>query len=151
MALSAKYKNKNYRVYAAIGDGESEEGQVWEAAMFAAHYKLDNLCAFLDLNGLQIDGNTADVMSSAPADEKFKAFGWNVLVIDGHSFEDIENALNNAKETKGKPTVIVCKTVKGKGVSYMENQASWHGSAPNAEQYNTAISELDAVIAGLEE
>ena len=151
MAIAAKKTNKDYRVYAVLGDGEIEEGQVWEAAMFAAHYKLDNLCAFLDLNGLQIDGNTADVMSSAPADEKFKAFGWNVLVIDGHSFDDIENALNNAKETKGKPTVIVCKTVKGKGVSYMENQASWHGSAPNAEQYNTAISELDAVIAGLEE
>ncbi len=151
MAIAAKKTNKDYRVYAVLGDGEIEEGQVWEAAMFAAHYKLDNLCAFLDLNGLQIDGNTADVMSSAPADEKFKSFGWNVLVIDGHSFEEIENALNSAKETKGKPTMIVCKTVKGKGVSYMENQASWHGSAPNDEQYNTAISELDAVIAALEE
>ncbi len=151
MAIAGKKANKDYRVYAILGDGEIEEGQVWEAAMFAAHYKLDNLCAFLDLNGLQIDGKTSDVMSSAPADEKFKAFGWNVIVIDGHNFADIEKALNKASATKGKPTMIVCNTVKGKGVSYMENQASWHGSVPNEEQYNIAISELDAAIAALED
>lgn len=151
MAIAGKKTNKDYRVYAVLGDGEIEEGQVWEAAMFAAHYKLDNLCAFLDLNGLQIDGKTADVMSSAPADEKFKAFGWNVLVIDGHSFEEIEAALNNARNTKGKPTMIVCNTTKGKGVSYMENQAGWHGAAPTEEQFNIAMAELDAAIAALEE
>ena len=151
MAIAGKKANKDYRVYAILGDGEIEEGQVWEAAMFAAHYKLDNLCAFLDLNGLQIDGKTSDVMSSAPADEKFKAFGWNVIVIDGHNFADIEKALNEASATKGKPTMIVCNTVKGKGVSYMENQASWHGSVPSEEQYNIAISELDAAIAALED
>ncbi len=150
MAIAAKKTGKNYRVYAIIGDGEIEEGQVWEAAMFAAHYKLDNLMVFLDLNGLQIDGKTDDVMSSAPADEKFKAFGWNVINIDGHSFEDIEKATKLARETKGKPTIAVCHTIKGKGVSYMENQVSWHGSAPNDEQYAQGIAELDAAIAALE-
>ena len=150
MAIAAKKTGKSYRVYAIIGDGEIEEGQVWEAAMFAAHYKLDNLMVFLDLNGLQIDGKTDDVMSSAPADEKFKAFGWNVINIDGHSFEDIEKATKLARETKGKPTIAVCHTIKGKGVSYMENQASWHGAAPNDEQYAQGIAELDAAIAALE-
>ncbi len=150
MAIAAKKTGKSYRVYAIIGDGEIEEGQVWEAAMFAAHYKLDNLMVFLDLNGLQIDGKTDDVMSSAPADEKFKAFGWNVINIDGHSFEDIEKATKLARETKGKPTIAVCHTIKGKGVSYMENQVSWHGAAPNDEQYAQGIAELDAAIAALE-
>ena len=150
MAIAAKKTGKSYRVYAIIGDGEIEEGQVWEAAMFAAHYKLDNLMVFLDLNGLQIDGKTDDVMSSAPADEKFKAFGWNVINIDGHSFEDIEKATKLARETKGKPTIAVCHTIKGKGVSYMENQVSWHGTAPNDEQYAQGIAELDAAIAALE-
>ncbi len=149
MALAAKLDNKDYRTYTILGDGECEEGQVWEAAMFAAHYKLDNLCAFLDFNGLQIDGAITDVMNPTPFDKKFEAFGWNVIVIDGHSFEEIEAALTSAKETKGKPTMIIAKTVKGKDVSFMENQASWHGSAPNDEQYAAAINEIDAIIKDL--
>ncbi len=149
MALAGKMDNKNYRVYAILGDGESEEGQVWEAAMFAAHYKLDNLTAFLDFNGLQIDGDITEVMNPTPFDKKFEAFNWNVIVIDGHSFEEIEAAVNSAKETKGKPTMIIAKTTKGKGVSFMENQASWHGAAPNDEQYDLAISELDEYIKNL--
>ncbi|MDP4132390.1 MAG: transketolase [Bacillota bacterium] len=149
MALSGKIYKKNYRVYAVLGDGEIEEGQVWEAAMYAAHYKLDNLCIFVDSNGLQIDGPTADVMNSDPIDKKYEAFGWHVIKIDGHNYDEIKAALAEAKTIKGKPTAVVMKTVKGKGVSYMENQVSWHGSAPNEEQYNQAIAELDAHIAQL--
>ncbi len=146
MALSGKVYNKDYRVYSVLGDGEIAEGQVWEAAMFAAHYKLDNLCAFVDFNGLQIDGAITDVMNSTPIDEKFKAFGWNVIVIDGHDFNQIEKAVEEAKATKGQPTMIVCKTTKGKGVSFMENQAGWHGKAPNAEEYEKAVAELKAQL-----
>ncbi|MDO4744010.1 MAG: transketolase [Clostridia bacterium] len=146
MALAAKTDKKDYRVYALLGDGECEEGQVWEAAMFASHYELDNLTAFLDFNGLQIDGDIRKVMNPTPFDKKFEAFGWNVIVIDGHNFEEIEKAVNTAKATKGKPTVIIANTTKGKGVSFMENQASWHGSAPNDEQYDAAISELNEYI-----
>ncbi len=146
MALSGKVYNKDYRVYTVLGDGEIAEGQVWEAAMFAAHYKLDNLTAFVDFNGLQIDGKITDVMNSTPIDDKFKAFGWNVIVIDGHDIQQIENAVEEAKATKGKPTMILCKAVKGKGVSFMENQAGWHGKAPNAEQYEQAVAELKAQL-----
>jgi len=146
MALSGKIYNKDYRVYSVLGDGEIAEGQVWEAAMFAAHYKLDNLTAFVDFNGLQIDGKITDVMNSTPIDSKFEAFGWNVIVIDGHDFEQIEKAVEEAKATKGKPTMVVCKTTKGKGVSFMENQAGWHGKAPNAEEYEKAVAELKAQL-----
>ena len=142
MALSAKISGDSYRVYTVVGDGESEEGQVWEAAMFAAHYKLDNLCMLLDWNGLQIDGPITEVMNPTPYDEKFKAFGWNVIMIDGHNFDEIENALNAAEACKGKPTAVICRTVKGKGVSYMENAVEWHGAAPKEEQYKIAIEEL---------
>ncbi len=142
MAISAKLSNDTYRVYTVLGDGESEEGQVWEAAMFAAHYKLDNLCAFIDWNGLQIDGKVSEVMNPTPLDEKFAAFGWNVVVIDAHDFEQIEAACKAARECKGKPTAVICKSIKGKGVSFMENQAGWHGKAPNAEQYEQAVKEL---------
>ncbi len=149
MALAGKLDGKDYRTYAILGDGECEEGQVWEAAMFAAHYKLDNLCVFLDFNGLQIDGAITDVMNPTPFDKKFEAFGWNVLVIDGHSFDEIESALASAKATTGKPTVIIANTTKGKDISFMENQVSWHGAAPNDEQYETAINEINAIIEGL--
>ncbi len=142
MALGGKVQNKSFRVYTVLGDGEIAEGQVWEAAMFAAHYKLDNLTAFVDWNGLQIDGAIVDVMDSTPIDEKFRAFKWNVAVIDGHDFDQIDEAVTNAEACVGKPSVIIMKTIKGKGVSYMENKASWHGSAPNAEQYEQAMSEL---------
>lgn len=152
MALSAKIHNKNYRVYAALGDGEIAEGQIWEAAMFAAHYKLDNLTVFVDVNGLQIDGQTCEVMNSEPIDKKFEAFGWNVIKIDGHNYNEIDAAIKKSKEKelKEKPTAIICKTTKGKNVSFMENQAKWHGSAPNEEQYNQAIRELDDLISKLE-
>ncbi|WP_077532939.1 transketolase [Massiliimalia massiliensis] len=150
MAKAGKLMNKDYRVYTLLGDGEIQEGQVWEAAMFAAHNKLDNLVVIVDNNGLQIDGNVADVMSPYPIDEKFAAFGFEVICIDGHCFDEIAAAFEKAKETKGKPTAIIAKTVKGKGVSFMENQASWHGAAPNAEQYETAMADLDAIAAGLE-
>lgn len=150
MALAGKLDNKDYRVYTVIGDGEMEEGQVWEASMFAAHYKLDNLTAFLDFNGLQIDGDITKVMNPTPVDKKFEAFNWNVIVIDAHNFEQIERAVNEAKNTKGKPTMIVAKSIKGKGVSFMENEASWHGAAPNDEQYRAAIAELDKYIEDLE-
>lgn len=150
MALSAKLDNRDFRVYAILGDGEIEEGQVWEAAMFAAHYKLDNLTAFLDYNGLQIDGKTSEVMNSDPLDEKFRAFNWHVIKIDAHDYDAIRAALKEARKTKGKPTMIIAKSIKGKGVSYMENQAKWHGSAPNTEQYEQAIRELDEAIAALE-
>lgn len=142
MALAAKMDNKKHRVYTLLGDGELQEGQVWEASMFAAARKLDNLVVIVDNNGLQIDGNIADVCSPYPIDEKFKAFGFNVVEIDGHDFDQIREALNNAKNTKGCPTVVIMKTVKGKGVSFMENQASWHGTAPNDEQYAQAMDEL---------
>ncbi len=144
MALAAKLDGSARRVWAIVGDGESQEGQVWEATMFAAHYKLDNLCFILDWNGLQIDGAIVDVMNPTPYREKFEAFGWNVIDADAHDFESIDAAVKGAKECKGKPTVIVAKSVKGKGVSFMENQASWHGAAPNAEQYEVAIADLKA-------
>ena len=142
MALAGKLDNKDYRVYTLLGDGELEEGQVWEAAMCAAHYKLDNLTAFIDFNGLQIDGDITKVMNPTPIDTKFEAFGWNVMIIDGHSIEEIIDALEKAKNHKGQPTAIVCKTVKGKGVSFMENQAGWHGNAPNKEQCEKALAEI---------
>ncbi len=150
MALAAKLDGKDYRVYTILGDGECEEGQVWEAAMFAAHYKLDNLVAFLDFNGLQIDGDITKVMNPTPFDKKFEAFGWNVITIDAHDIDEIKSALNKAKDCKGMPTLILAKSVKGKGVSYMENNPAWHGAAPNDEQYETAANELDAKIAELE-
>ena len=142
MALYAKTNNHSYRVYTIIGDGEIQEGQIWEAAMTAAHYKLDNLVAIVDNNNLQIDGTISEVMSPYPIDEKFKAFGFHVINIDGHNFEEIKNAFSEAKTIKGKPTAIIAKTVKGKGVSFMENLAKWHGSAPNREQAEQAIQEL---------
>ena len=144
MALSAKVAKKEYRVYAIVGDGESEEGQVWEAAMFAAHYKLDNLCWILDLNGLQIDGKITDVIDPTPHDKKFEAFGWNVLRADAHDFASLEAAFKAAKKCKGKPSVIIADSIKGKGVSFMENQVGWHGKAPNDEQYAAAVAELNA-------
>lgn len=150
MALAGKLADKDYRVYTILGDGELEEGQVWEAAMFAAHYKLDNLTAFVDYNGLQIDGKITDVMNSEPIDDKFRAFGWNVIVIDAHNYDAILDAVNEAKDTKGKPTLVLAKSVKGKGVSFMENNPAWHGAAPNQEQFEQAIRELDATIKGLE-
>ena len=139
MALAGRDK---YRVYTILGDGECQEGEVWEAAMFAAHYRLDNLVAMVDFNGLQIGGKITDVMNPTPFDKKFEAFGWYAQVIDGHNIEELANALENAKPMKGKPSVIICKTVKGKGVSFMENNAKWHGSAPNEEQYKQAMKEL---------
>ncbi|MEZ0536315.1 transketolase [Caldicellulosiruptoraceae bacterium PP1] len=150
MALAGKLDKKDYRVFVLLGDGEIEEGQVWEAAMTAAHYKLDNLTAFLDHNGLQIDGKVTEVMSPEPVTDKFKAFGWNVLVIDGHNYNQIEEAINKAKETKGKPTIIIAETVKGKGISFMENQVGWHGVAPNNEQAEQAYKELEDELKRLE-
>ena len=150
MAMSAKLSGEDYRVYSIIGDGECEEGQVWEAAMFAAHYKLNNHTIFLDFNGLQIDGDIRKVMSPVPLDEKFRAFGLQVLDIDGNDLNQIRDAIKKAKETTDRPTLIMARTVKGKGVSFMENEASWHGNAPNDEQYAQAVSELDAEIARLE-
>ena len=150
MALGAKLKGKDFRVYVPLGDGEIEEGQVWEAAMFAGNRKLDNLCAIVDFNGLQIDGTLDEVNSPYPIKEKFEAFGWNVIEICGHCFTQIEEAFEAAKACKGKPTCIVAKTVKGKGVSFMENQCDWHGSAPNAEQYAQAMAELDEALKSLE-
>jgi len=142
MALAGKLDNKEYRVYTLLGDGELGEGQVWEAAMCASHYKLNNLTAFVDFNGLQIDGDITKVMNSLPIDEKFEAFGWNVICIDGHDIDAIKNAINEAKNVKDKPTVLVCKTIKGKGVSFMENQAGWHGAAPSKEQCEQALAEI---------
>ena len=149
MALAAKQMKQDWRVWTIVGDGESEEGQVWEAAMFAAHYKLDNLCAFIDWNGLQIDGAVKDVMNPTPLDEKFKAFGWHVIMIDAHDLAAIDAAVKEAKATKGQPTAIIAKSVKGKGVSYMENAVNWHGAAPKQEQYEIAVKELDEKIAEL--
>lgn len=151
MALAGKLDGKDYRVYSILGDGELEEGQVWEAAMFAAHYKLDNLTAFVDFNGLQIDGDITQVMNPTPIDKKFEAFGWNVIIIDAHNYDEIKSAIKEAKETKGKPTVVIANSIKGKGVSFMERQAQWHGAAPNEEQYKQAIAELDEKIKELEE
>ena len=150
MALAAKVDKKDYRVYTVVGDGESEEGQVWEAAMFAAHYKLDNLVCILDLNGLQIDGKITDVMNPTPHDQKFLAFGWHVIVIDGHDFDQIAAAFVEAKTVKGKPTVIISKSTKGKGVSYMENACEWHGQAPKEDLYKVAIEDLSKIAAELE-
>lgn len=150
MALAGKLKGKDYRVYAILGDGEIEEGQVWEAAMFAGNRKLDNLCAVVDYNNLQIDGTLDEVNSPYPIKEKFEAFGWNVIEICGHCFSQIEEAFESAKACKDKPTCIVAKCVKGKGVSFMENQCDWHGSAPNAEQYAIAMAELDEAAKSLE-
>ena len=150
MALAAKYQGKENRVYTLLGDGEIQEGQVWEAFMFAAHYNLDNLCVIIDNNGLQIDGRVADVMSPYPIREKMEAFGFAVAEIDGHDFDQMEAAFNQARETKGKPFAIVMKTVKGKGVSFMEDQAGWHGKAPNDEQCETAMNELRARLAEVE-
>ena len=145
MALSAKVSNDDYRVYTVIGDGESQEGQVWEAAMFAAHYKLDNLVAVVDFNGLQIDGPITEVMNPTPHDEKFRAFGWNVICIDAHDFDAIEAAFNEAKTVKGKPTAIIAKSIKGKGVSYMENACEWHGQAPKEDLYLVAVADLKKI------
>ena len=142
MALANKLDKNNHRIYVLVGDGESEEGQIWEAAMSAAHYKLDNLCAVLDFNGLQIDGKITDVMNPTPLDEKFKAFGWHVICIDGHNYEEIKAAFDEAKATKGQPTLILAHTLKGKGVSFMEGEAGWHGKAPNEEQYHIAMKDL---------
>ena len=150
MALAGKMDGAGYRVCALMGDGEIEEGQIWEAAMSAAKYKLDNLCGIVDVNGLQIDGRTADVMPSEPLDAKFAAFGWNVIMADGHDFDSLRAAFAAAKAEKGRPSVILAKTVKGKGVSFMENDAGWHGKAPNAEQYEQAMAELNAAVAKLE-
>jgi len=150
MALAGKLDRKNYRVYALLGDGEIEEGQVWEALMAAAHYKLDNLTAFLDHNGLQIDGKITEVMSPEVVEDKFRAFGWKVININGHDFRQIEEAVEEAAKTKDKPTMIVADTIKGKDVSFMENVAGWHGSPPNKEQRDAALAELDAVLKKLE-
>lgn len=150
MALAGKLDRKDYRVYALLGDGELAEGQVWEAAMSAAKYHLDNLCAIVDVNGLQIDGKTADVMPTEPLDAKFAAFNWNVLKVDGHDFAAIKAALDGAGACKGSPTVILAHTTKGKGVSFMENDAGWHGKAPNDEQFEAARAELEATLAKLE-
>ena len=145
MALSAKISEKTYRVWSILGDGESQEGQVWEAAMFASHYGLNNLAIFVDCNGLQIDGATSEVMNPEPFDEKFKAFGWNVMVIDGHDFDQIDAAVKAAK-TSDKPFAIIAKTVKGKGVSFMENKCEWHGSAPKTEQYEIGMKDLENAL-----
>lgn len=142
MALAAKMDNASYRVYAMLGDGECEEGQVWESAMFAAHHNLDNLCYIVDYNGLQIDGKVSEVAGLEPLDKKFESFGFEVIKICGHCFNQIEEAFEKAKSIKGKPTVIIAETVKGKGVSYMEDQVGWHGKAPNQEQYELALNEL---------
>ena len=150
MAIAAKLTDKPYRTYSVLGDGELAEGQVWEAAMAAAKWKLDNLCAFVDVNGLQIDGTTDEVMPLEPLDKKFEAFGWHVIKIDGHNLAEIKKALAEARGVKGKPTVILMKTVKGKGVSYMENAVGWHGKAPNDELYEIAGAELEAHLAELE-
>ncbi|MBE7002158.1 MAG: transketolase [Ruminococcaceae bacterium] len=150
MALAAKHTGKTNRVYALLGDGEIQEGQVWEACMAAAHYKLDNLCIVVDNNGLQIDGSIADVMSPYPIVDKLVAFGFEVAAVDGHDFDQLEAAFNKARETKGKPFAIVMKTIKGKDVSYMENEAGWHGKAPNDAEYAQAMTELKAKLAELE-
>ena len=148
MALAAKLNNKDYRVYTILGDGESEEGQVWEASMFANHYKLDNLCIVIDYNGLQIDGPVAEIVGPAPFEPKLEAFGYNVITIDGHNLDEIEAAFKAARECKGRPTAIVANTVKGKGVSFMENKVNWHGAAPKDPDYAIAVEEIKARIGG---
>ena len=148
MALAGKLDNKDFRVYTIVGDGESEEGQVWEASMFANHYKLDNLCVIIDYNGLQIDGPVAEVIGPAPFEPKLEAFGYNVITIDGHDFDQIEEAFKAARECKGRPTAIVANTVKGKGVSFMENKVNWHGAAPKDPEYAIAVEEINAQIGG---
>ena len=150
MAKGAKYLGQDINVYTLLGDGEIEEGEVWEAFMFAAHYKLDNLCVIIDLNGLQIDGPTEKVMNSAPVDAKMEAFGFNVVTIDGHDFDQIESAFAAFRACTGKPTAILMHTTKGKGVSFMENQVGWHGKAPNDDEYKQAMEELNAAMAELE-
>ena len=153
MAKGAKFLHKDVNVYSLLGDGELAEGQIWEATMFAAHYHLDNLCIIVDLNGLQIDGRTCDVMNTAPVDKKFEAFGCDVVSIDGHCFDDIEKAMErfHANHGTGKPTAILMKTTKGKGISYMEDQAGWHGKAPNDDEYAQAMAELAAARSAIEE
>lgn len=146
MAIAGKMNHQDYRVYAILGDGEIEEGQIWEAAMAANKYKLDNLCVVVDNNNLQIDGTIEEVMSSYPIDEKFRSFGFEVMIIDGHDIEEIIKAFEVAKNIKGKPTCIIAKTIKGKGVEFMENQAGWHGKAPNDEQYELALEGLRGVL-----
>ena len=145
MALAAKMDQKDYRVYTLLGDGEIQEGQVWEASMFAGHRKLDNLVVIVDNNGLQIDGKVDDVCSPYPIDQKFEAFNFHVINIDGNDFDQIDAAFKEARATKGMPTAIICKTVKGKGVSFMENSAGWHGKAPNDEEYATAMADLEKI------
>ncbi len=151
MALGGKYLGKTFRVYTLLGDGEIQEGQVWEACMSAAHYKLDNLCVIVDNNGLQIDGDISKVMSPYPIDEKLRAFGFHVICVDGHDFSQLQQAMDTAKSVSGMPTAIVMRTVKGKGVSFMENNAGWHGKAPNDAEYAQAMGELKAALAELEE
>ena len=148
MALAAKIDKKDFRVYTIVGDGESEEGQVWEASMFASHQKLDNLCVIIDYNGLQIDGPVSEIVSPAPFEPKLEAFGYNVITINGHDFDEIEAAFKAARECKGRPTAIVANTVKGRGVSFMENKVNWHGSAPKDAEYEAAVEEINAVIGG---
>jgi transketolase len=150
MALAGKMDRMEYRVYTLLGDGEIEEGEIWEAAMFAGHHHLDNLCAIVDSNGLQIDGPVAQVAGPAPIDEKFRAFGFDVQIIDGHDFGAMEKAMKHAKSVKDQPCAIIAQTVKGKGVSYMENQVSWHGKAPNDEQYAVAMQDLNRTLSELE-
>ena len=150
MALAGKVSGDTYKVYAVLGDGEIQEGQVWEAAMFAAHYNLDNLIAIVDNNGLQIDGNIKDVMSPYPIDEKFRSFGWHVITMDAHDFDDMERAFNEAETISGQPVVIIQNSIKGKGVSYMENNADWHGKAPNDDEYQIAMNELKEQLKDLE-
>lgn len=150
MALSGKISSKDYKVYTVLGDGEIEEGQVWEAAMFASHYQLDNLVAIVDNNGLQIDGSIEDVCSPYPITDKFEAFGWYVITMDAHDFDDIERAFDEAEKISGKPVAIIQKSIKGKGVSFMENQCAWHGTAPNKEQYEQAMQELNVALEKVE-
>ena len=151
MALAARYQGRTYRTYSILGDGEMEEGQVWEAVMAAAKWKLSNLCAIVDINGLQIDGKTDDVMPTSPLDSKFEAFGWNVIKADGHDFDSLSAAFDAAKSEKERPSVILMRTTKGKGVSFMEDNAGWHGKAPDDAQYETAMNELKAQLAGSED
>ncbi len=149
MALAAKLDQKDYRVYAVAGDGEIQEGQIWEAAMFAGHRKLDNLCLIVDNNGLQIDGRVGEICSPYPIAEKFTAFGFHAIEVDGHDFDALEAAFEQAKQTKGKPTVLVAKTIKGKDVSFMSDNVAWHGAAPNEEQYQTAVTDLEKILHSL--
>ncbi|MCD7800628.1 MAG: transketolase [Ruminococcus sp.] len=150
MALAGKLKEASYKIYTILGDGEIQEGQVWEASMFASHYKLDNLIAIVDNNGLQIDGKITDVMSPEPIPDKFKAFGWHVITMDAHDFDSIESAFNEAETIIGQPVAIIQKSVKGKGVSFMENQVGWHGKAPNKDEYDIAMAELKSQLQALE-